>query len=138
VDEAVERQLRKRPRYALAVLYAAFLVAGACAGFLVGLPEDRIPPGFLARTDLLLAILFSLGSMWFCTVDSKLLGKPIIQLAKLGIFLLWPIGVPVYLLWAHRLRGLGLFLLHGCGACLTVLATAIVTACLLYGFEIML
>ena len=33
-----------------------------------------------------------------------------IDIAKLGIFLLWPVGVPLYLLWARRLRGLAVLL----------------------------
>jgi hypothetical protein len=134
MDATTEAKWRRQRRWAIIFLYMGFGLAGARAGLLAGLPESRLSVGLVARTDLLVALFCSLGSMWFCTLDSRLSGKPIIQLAKLGIFLLWPVGVPVYLLWAHRLRGLGLLLLHGCGVCLTALATAIVTACLLYGF----
>jgi hypothetical protein len=90
VDATVEANLRRRRRRALAVLYVAFLLIGARGGFLIGLPDSKLPPGFLARPNLLLAILVSLGSTWFCTADAKLLGKPIIQLARIGTFLLWP------------------------------------------------
>jgi len=137
MDATMEAKWRRQRRRAIIFLYIAFGLAGARAGFLAGLPESRLSVGLVARTYLLVALLCSLGSMWFCTLDSRLLGKPIIQLAKLGIFLLWPVGVPAYLLWARRLRGLGLLLLHGCVVCLTVLATAIVTASLLYGFDVL-
>lgn len=133
MDETTELRLRSQRRRALVFLYVAFVLGGVRAGYLVGLRDNQILPGFVARTDLLLALLYSLGCMWFCTVDSKLLGKPIIQLAKLGIFLLWPLGVPLYLLWAHHLRGLGVLLLHSVGLVLTALGTTLATASILYG-----
>lgn len=128
-------RLARQRRRALIFLYVAFLLGGARAGFLVGLPESRLSPDLIVRTDLLLAIPCSLGCMWFCTVDSKLLGKPIIQLAKLGIFLFWPVGVPVYLCWARRLRGVLVLLLHGGGIFLTVLGATLAAAFLLYGHD---
>lgn len=60
-----------------------------------------------------LVLASQLGFMWFCTLDARLVGKPLPQLARIGVFIAWPIGVPIYLVWARRLRGVGVLLLHG-------------------------
>jgi len=41
--------------------------------------------------------------------------------------------VPIYLLWARRLRGLGILLLHGISLLLTYVAAFLATAYLAYG-----
>jgi hypothetical protein len=93
-----ENKLRRQRRAVLVFLYVLFLLLRACTGATTNLPPAKFRPDFAVRIDLLLAILVCLGFMWFCAVDARLMGKPLIQLAKLGIFLGWPIGVPVYLL----------------------------------------
>ncbi len=108
-----ERQLRRERRAILVFLYVLFALWGAYDGTISNLPPAQFQPDFAMRVNLLLSIPLCLGFMWFCTVDAKLAGKPLIQLAKLGIFLGWPIGVPIYLVWARGLKGLGLLLLHG-------------------------
>ncbi len=85
------------------------------------------------RIHLLQAIPISLGFMWFCSVDAKLAGKPLIQLAKLGIFLGWPIGVPLYLLWARGPRGFVTLVLHGTLLFLLLMVSGLVTGYLVYG-----
>jgi hypothetical protein len=95
------------------ILYVLSALLGVYSGAVTNSAQARLPPESAARIELLLCIATCLGFMWFCTIDAKLVGKPLIQLAKLGIFLGWPIGVPLYLLWARGVRGLGLLLLHG-------------------------
>ena len=97
------------------------------------LPSAKLSPDFAARLDLLLAIPTCLCFMWLCTVDAKLVGKPLIQLAKLGIFLGWPVGVPIYLLWARGIRGLGLLLLHGFLLLLASICAMLAVGYILFG-----
>ena len=80
-----------------------------------------------------LALARQLGFMWFCTLDAKLVGKPLLRLARVGIFLGWPVGVPVYLLWARRLSGLGVLLLHGFLLVLVLGGSMLATGYLVYG-----
>lgn len=126
-----EQRLRAQRRAILVSLYVLFVLS---AGVTVGM--GYLPPGersvdIAARIDLLLAIPTSLCFMWLCTVDGKLVGKPLIQLAKLGIFLGWPIGVPIYLLWARGIRGLGLLLLHSLLMLLAALGVVLTVGCVL-------
>jgi hypothetical protein len=128
-----ENKLRRQRRAVLVFLYVLFLLLGAYTGATANLPPTKFHPEFAPRIDLLLAIPVCLGFMWFCTVDAKLVGKPLIQLAKLGIFLGWPIGVPVYLLWARGLRGLGTLVLHGALLLLLAVFSMLTTGYLVYG-----
>ncbi len=72
--------------------------------------------------------------MWYCTADARLVGKPLIQLAKLGIFFGWPVAVPIYLLWARGMKGLGLLLLHGFLLLLVAVLSVLISALLIYGY----
>ena len=73
--------------------------------------------------------------MWFCTLDARLVGKPLPQLARIGIFCGWPLGVPIYLVWARRFKGVGLLLLHGVLLFLVSCGAAIAMLYLRYGPE---
>ena len=108
-----EQRLRRQRWAVLVGLYVLFILYVTTTTVMTYLPSAELSPDFAARIDLLLTIPTCLCFMWLCTVDAKLLGKPLIQLAKLGIFLGWPIGVPIYLLWARGIKGLGLLLVHG-------------------------
>jgi len=124
----------RQRRNALVFLYLAFTFVGAMAGFTMGPLDEKVHPDFVLRTQLLTGCLLSLGFMWYCTADAKLAGKPLIQLAKLGIFLAWPVGVPIFLLWARGIKGLGLLLLHGFLLLLVGVLSVLVSAFLIYGY----
>jgi hypothetical protein len=126
-----EQRLRRQRRAILVGLYVLFILSGVATAVMSYLPSADLSPDFAARVDLLLAIPTSLCFMWLCTVDGKLVGKPLIQLAKLGIFLGWPIGVPLYLLWARGIRGLGLLLLHSLLMLLAALGVVLTVGCVL-------
>jgi hypothetical protein len=83
--------------------------------------------------ELLLGLSTCLAFAWFCSVDGRLAGKPLLQLAKVGIFFGWPVGVPIYLLWARGVRGLGFLLLHGFLLLGVLLCAALLTNYLLSG-----
>lgn len=126
-----EQRLRTQRRAILVSLYLLLVWYGAVTAGMSHFPSADRSPDFVARIDLLLTIPTSLCFMWLCTVDSRLVGKPLIQLARIGIFLGWPIGVPIYLLWARGIRGLGLLLLHGFLMLLTALGTVLTITYLL-------
>ena len=52
---------------------------------------------------------------WWCVVDSRMRGSPIVQSLHWIIFFTWPLAAPVYLIWSRKLRGLGWCLLHAIG-----------------------
>jgi hypothetical protein len=129
METACGNRWRRQRRNALGYLYAVFLLMGVLSGLLWFSADECAS----LRVQLLFAIAVSLGFMWYCTADARLLGRPLLPIARAGIFVLWPAGVPIYLLWARRLRGLGILLLHGISLLLTYVAAFLVTACLAYG-----
>lgn len=129
METTLDVRWRRQRRVALVYLYAVFLVSGVLAGLLwYSSDADAI-----LRLQLLYAIAVSLGFMWYCSADARLMGKPLLPLARIGIFILWPAGVPIYLLWVRRLRGLGHLLLHGLLLAVIKVAAATGAAYLAYG-----
>lgn len=109
----IEQRLKIRRRIVLFYLYSlsAFWVVYRV---LTDTPV-RTEGGMRMASSAFVALVLAsqLGFMWFCTLDARLVGKPLPQLARIGVFIAWPIGVPIYLVWARRLRGVGVLLLHG-------------------------
>jgi hypothetical protein len=105
-----ELWLRRQRLAAFVLIYVSAVLSGTWIGLRDGTTLDARS---VVRTDLFMAVLMSVSFMWFCTVDAGVLGRPLIPLAKTGIFLGWPVGVPIYLLWARGVRGFAQLLLYG-------------------------
>jgi hypothetical protein len=110
-----------------------FAFLGAYTGATRDLSKIGLRPEAGARVEMLLCLSICLGFTWFCRVDARLAGKPLLQLAKVGIFLGWPIGVPIYLLWARGIRGLRFLLLHGFLLLLILVCMMMVASYILFG-----
>ena len=82
---------------------------------------------------LLFAAAFAVTMTYWCIVDSRVAGRPILHSFYWLIFLLWPIAVPIYLIWARGLRGLGFALLHAIGLLGVSFIAYQVTGYLIYG-----
>ncbi len=107
-----ERQLRARRRIVLIYLYCLWGLWGVYGAFTAAPIETESEMRLASNTFLAMALAGQLGFMWFCTLDARLVGKSLPRLARFGIFLFPPYGVPIYLVWARRWRGVGLLLLH--------------------------
>jgi hypothetical protein len=110
-----ERQLRIRRRIVLLYLYCLWALWAVYRVLTEAPVATESGLRMASCAFVALALGSQLGFMWFCTLDARLVGKPLPQLARIGIFLGWPLGVPIYLVWARRFRGVGLLLLHGAG-----------------------
>lgn len=129
METVSESRWRRQRRIALIYLYVVFLFMGVLRGLLWCSSDANA----IVHGELLFAIAVSLGFMWYCTADARLMGRPLLPLARLGIFLLWQAGVPIYLLWARRLKGLGVLLLHGFLLLLVLVVSGLITAYLVCG-----
>ena len=89
------------------------MLLGGWVGLTEGPAGTKLSVDFIVRIYWFIDVLMSLSFMWLCTVDAKLLGKPLVLLARIGILLSWPVGVPLYLHWARGMRGITHLLLHG-------------------------
>ena len=127
-----ECQIRTRRRIVLVYIYSLSAL-GAVHAVLADAPI-RTESGMRIAGNTFLAVVLAsqLGFMWFCTLDARLVGKTLPQLARIGIFVAWPLGVPIYFVWARRFTGLGLLLLHGVLWLLVFVVTAM--AVLYFGY----
>jgi hypothetical protein len=136
MEAVVQNRFKNQRRNALILLYLAFSLEGVLGGFALGEPEEDFHPDFILRVGLLSGLLLSLGFLGLCSADARLIGRPLVEMARLGIFFGWPVGVPIYLLWARGLRGFGLLLLHGFLLFVTWVCSALAAGYLLYGAEV--
>jgi len=128
-----ERQIRTRRRMVLVYLYSLFVLWPVHRVLTDAPIQTESGMRIAGNTFLALALATQLGFMWFCTLDAGLVGKPLPQLARIGIFIAWPLGVPIYLVWARRFKGVGLLLLHGFGLFLVFLTIYLIVSYLHYG-----
>jgi len=82
---------------------------------------------------LVFGATFASTITYWCIVDARIAGHPILYSFYWLIFLLWPLGVPIYLLWARKLRGLGSALLHVIGLFAVALLAYLLAGYLVYG-----
>ncbi len=128
-----ERQLKTRRRIVLVYLYSLFALWPVYR-VLTNVPiETERSMRIASCAFVALALGGQLGFMWFCTLDARLVGKTLPQLGRIGIFFGWPLGVPIYLVWARRFKGVGLLLLHGVLLFLVSCSAAIAMLYLRYG-----
>jgi hypothetical protein len=120
-------QLRARRRIVLVYIYVIWVIWGVLAAAMVEPARTEATTRVDERAFLIVGLACQLGFMWFCTVDARLAGRPLLRLARIGIFFGWPLGVPIYLFWAHGLRGLATLALHALSLTLVFIASGVLT-----------
>jgi len=64
---------------------------------------------------LLIHVMIACAATYWCVVDSRIMGRPIVQSIHWIMFFTWPISAPIYLIYSRGLRGLGFAMLHAIG-----------------------
>ena len=70
---------------------------------------------------LTLWAMFASAATYWCVVDARMIGRPIVQSLHWIMFYSWPVAVPIYLIYSRKLRGLGIAIVHVIG--LSIVAT---------------
>lgn len=130
-----EREVRTRRRIVVLYLYGLSALWAVYSVLTYAPAQTESGLRVASCAFVALALGSQLGFMWFCTLDARLVGKPLPQLARIGIFLGWPLGVPMYLVWARRFKGVGLLLLHGAGLLLISVVAVLITLYLRGGLQ---
>jgi hypothetical protein len=78
----------------------------------------------------LFGVGFSATMSCWCIADGRVAGRPILRSFYWLIYFLWPIAVPIYLIWARGLKGLGFALFHAFWLYGVCLAACILGGCL--------
>ena len=115
--------LEKRQR--LVLVLAMYLLAAGGSVIAILRPEGA--------TRLLLSIAMCSIMTYWCVVDSRIRGVPIVRSLHWIIFFTWPLAVPIYLTWSRGLRGFGWALLHALGLYAASIAAYLTTGYVCYG-----
>ena len=95
-------QLKWLQRYLLLVLYLLFAFMAAA---------QALQPGNGLVHALASVTVCAVLARW-CLIDAQLKGRLVVTSFHWLLFWLWPVAVPLYLLWSRGLWGLGLASVH--------------------------
>jgi hypothetical protein len=70
---------------------------------------------------------------YWCIVDSQIRGFPLLHSFYWIIFFLWPVAIPVYLIWSRKLWGLALTIINAIGLYGTILVSNHLAGYFFYG-----
>lgn len=119
----IESQKRYR-RFLIFLLYFVCVVIGIRVGFSWFVPSER---------QYLHSLVFVLVLTQICIVDSRIAGKPLSIFSYWLVFMLYGIAVPVCMIRARGIRGLGIVAGHLLGLVLVYITAMIVTSLLVHG-----
>ncbi len=100
----IERQRRYRT---FLVVFVYLIVAMAAIRMAIGDEAES--------RRLLYSVALALALTRICTLDSAILGKPLPPCSNWLIFLAQPFSVPIYIIRARGMRGLGILAVHFLG-----------------------
>ena len=81
----------------------------------------------------LFSIMAASVATYWCVLDARILGRPIVQSVHWIMFFTWPLAVPIYLIRSRGLRGLGMVVLHGIGFVVVAVVAYHTAGYLVYG-----
>jgi hypothetical protein len=114
----IESQRRYRT-YLLVLAYLIVMTEGIALGvFAFEIPIERETLYTLALALLLTQV---------CIVDSRIAGKPLVPNTYWLVFILYGLAVPICIVRAHGLRGLGYVAAHFVGMMMSLFISALVT-----------
>jgi hypothetical protein len=114
-------QVENKKRYRAFLIIMAYLIIA-----IMGIRSEVI---YHENTsyDLLCIVIFALLLTDICVVDSKIVGKPLSIFYYWVVFVFYGIAVPVCIIRAHGIKGLGIVLLHYIGLSFTMGLSSYIT-----------
>ncbi len=103
-----------------------YLIAFASGWNVIFRPENL-------AINFLYVISLCLIMTYWCVIDSRIRGYPILHSFYFIIIFLWPVAVPVYLIWSRGFWGLTLAIIHLIGLYLTCVVSYHLAGYLVYG-----
>jgi len=119
----IESQKRYR-RFLILLLYYTCIIIGIRVGVSSYVPIER---------QYLHSIILALILTQICIVDSRIVDKPLSIFSYWLVFMLYSIAVPVCMVRARGVRGLGIVAGHLIGLVLVYIIAMIVTSSLVHG-----
>ena len=78
-------------------------------GVFIGKSDPLIETG--DRAGIIAGFAIGFEVVWWCALQARQHGRPLTEGGMLMMYLTWPVGVPVYLLYTEKLKGLGIIIL---------------------------
>jgi hypothetical protein len=123
--DIVTIESQKRYRFFLIVLlYFVYAMIGITVGVFGFVPHER---------ELLYRWIFALILTHICIVDCRIVGKPLSIFSYWLVFILYGVAVPVCIVRARGIRGVGIVAVHLVGLVFVHLVVVIVTSLLMHG-----
>jgi hypothetical protein len=72
-----------------------------------------------AILSLIISLAIASTASYWCVVDSRNRGRPILHSLQAIILFTWPVAVPLYLAYSRGIRGLGIAVAHAIGLLIT-------------------
>lgn len=119
--------IKNQKRYRLFLiflLYFVCMVIGIRIGVFWFVPIER---------QQFHSLVFALILTHICIVDSRIVGRPLSIFSYWLVFMLYGIAVPVCIIRARGIRGLGIIVCHLLGLMLVYITAAFITSSLVHG-----
>jgi hypothetical protein len=120
----IERQKRYRA-FLIVLVYLIIVMYGISSGIFLG--------GMLGDRGFFYSIVLAIVLTQICIIDSQIMGKPLSILNYWMVFTFYGIAVPICIIRARGLRGLGILAIHFVGLTLVYNIAWYVTSLILYG-----
>ena len=119
----IESQKRYR-LFLIVIVYLIIAIRGLRNGTYLDMSMDR---------EYLFSVIIALTLTHICIVDSKIVGKPLSIFSYWIVFIFCGIAVPVCIVRAHGIKGLGIIIIHLMGFVLIFSLSFYITWLFLYG-----
>ncbi|MBN2182787.1 MAG: hypothetical protein JW715_12825 [Sedimentisphaerales bacterium] len=120
-------QIQEQKRYRLFLIVLVYIVV-ASIGIRVGVFQ------YISRErGFFNSFILALFLTQICILDGRIMGKPLSIFSYWLVFILFGIAVPVCIVRAHGLRGVGIVIAHFLGFILVYVISFLITSLLVYG-----
>ena len=115
---------RKYRRFLIVLVYLIMAMMGIRFGIYQDISRGR---------QIIYSIALGLVLTQICIVDSRIVGRPLSIFSYWLIFIFYGVAVPVCIIRARGLSGIGILVAHFVGLMLVQIISSVVTSLLVYG-----
>ena len=119
-------QMKSQRRYRIFLIVLVYLVA-AIYSIGLGISSE------VRQRDLLYSFIIAFLFTQICIVDSRIYGKPLPPNSFWLVLMFYPIAVPILIIRAHGIKGIGFLIIHLLGLILVSIVFCLITTRLVYG-----
>lgn len=120
-------QMKSQKRYRLFLIVLVYLIT-VMVGIRYGIYQY-----ISIEREFFISLILALILTKICIIDGRIMGKPLSIFSYWLVFILYGIAVPICIVRAHGLRGVGIVIAHFMALMLVFIVSWLITSCLVYG-----